>query len=316
LNHKKRIACIDRGHPNISVARQAKLLDISRASVYYTPVVNEEDIRLMHAIDELFTERPIHGTRKLKRYLHDDYGFTVIGRDRIRRLLHEMGLEAIYPRKRIYTSISDASHKKYPYLLRGLSILWPNQVWGTDITYVRLENGWAYLTAILDWFSRYVLSWELSLTMESDFCVAALNRALATTQPKIHNSDQGSQFTDHEYVGILESRGIAISMDGRGRCFDNIFTERLWRTVKREDIYLRSYRDIREAREGLVEYFRFYNMKRRHQSLDYHTPAEIYFKKNTNDSFIKKVEIQPEHKNYTLSLSNLSTKTVLTNPTT
>lgn len=316
MNHEKRIACIDREHPAISITRQAQLLDISRASIYYTPIVNEEDIRITHTIDELFTERPIHGTRKLRAYLRDDYGFVGIGRDRIRRLLHQMGLEAVYPKKRVGSSIPDTSHKKYPYLLRGFPIVRSNQVWGTDITYVRLESGWAYLVALLDWFSRYVLAWELSRTMESDFCVTALNRALGVSVPEIHNSDQGSQFTAHEYTGILEECGVNISMDGRGRCFDNIFTERLWRTVKREDIYLRSYHDVRDAREGLAEYFMFYNMRRRHQSLDYKTPAEVYFKKNVNDSFIKKVESISKYKNYILSLSNLSTETVLTNPTT
>lgn len=293
MNHKERVACIDRDYPDISIARQAELFDISRASVYYQPVINKEDIHIMHAIDELFTERPIHGTRKLRVYLRDDYGFTGLGRDRIRRLLHEMGLEAVYPKKRIATSIPDVRHKKYPYLLRGLPIIRPNQVWGTDITYVRLERGWAYLVALLDWFSRYVVSWELSPNMESDFCITSLNRALAVTVPEIHNSDQGSQFTNYEYTGILETHSIYISMDGRGRYLDNIFTERLWRTVKREDIYLRSYRDIKEAREGLTEYFTFYNRKRKHQSLEYKTPAEIYFKKNGNGSFTRKVEIQP-----------------------
>lgn len=300
----------------ISVSRQARILGISRSRVYYQPIENEEDIRIMHAIDELYTERPIHGTRKLRHYLRDDYGFPGIGRDRIRRLLQRMGLEAVYPKKRMHTSIPDHAHRTYPYLLRGLPVLRPNHVWGTDITYVRLEEGWAYLVALLDWFSRYVVAWELSRTLESDFCISALERALEAATPEIHNSDQGSQFTDRAYTSVLAARGIGISMDGRGRYLDNIFTERLWRTVKREDIYLRSYRDVGDAQAGLAEYFTFYNRKRRHQSLGYRTPAEVYFKKNGFDVCMKKVEILPEHINNTLSLSNLSTKTVLTNPTT
>lgn len=276
LKHSERVAAIDRTHPDLNIARQAQLVGISRGSVYYTPVVNEEDIRIMNAIDELFTKRPIHGTRKLRRYLRNDYGMRV-GRDHIARLLGEMGLEPVYPKPRIHTSISHPKHKKYPYLLRNVPIVRPNQVWSTDITYVRLEQGWAYLVAILDWFSRYVLAWELSLSLETEFCIAALERALAIAKPEIHNSDQGSQFTDRAYTGILEGREIAISMDGRGRCFDNIFIERLWRTVKYEDIFLRSYHAIRDAHPGLGDYFAFYNTERPHQSLGYRTPAEVYF---------------------------------------
>lgn len=192
--------------------------------------------------------------------------------------MREMSLEAIYPKPK--TSVSSPEHKKYPYLLNDIHASFPNHIWGTDITYIRLEFGWAYLIAFLDWFSRYVIAWELSLSLETDFCITALNRALEIAHPKIHNSDQGVQFTSTGYTGILEESDIEISMDGRGRCMDNIFTERLWRTVKYEDVYLKSYRNIGEAREGLSEYFTFYNTERRHQSLDYRTPEKMYFEKN------------------------------------
>ena len=177
------------------------------------------------------------------------------------------------------TSVAHPEHRKYPYLLSGITASSPNHIWGTDITYLKLEEGWAYLVALIDWYSRYVLSWEVSLTMETDFCITTLQSALAEATPKIHNSDQGVPFTDKKYVAVLEESGALISMDGRGRCMDNIFTERLWRTVKYENVFLKSYRNASEAREGLSEYFSFYNKKRRHQSLDYRTPETVYFTK-------------------------------------
>ena len=267
---------IEYSHPDISVSRQADLLDISRASIYYTPRSDPEEVLITRAIDEIYTRYPFYGSRRMKGELADEYGIR-IGRHQVRRLMRFMGLEAIYPRKKPQTSISEPSHRKYSYLLRNLPITHPNHVWGTDITYLRLEDGWAYLVAILDWYSRYVVSWNISPTLESDFCIAALEAALRSKQPKIFNSDQGTQFTDNDFIKILSIREIKISMDGRGRCMDNIFTERLWRTVKYENIYLKSYRNIPEARDGLSEYFLFYNTKRRHQSLDNQTPADIYF---------------------------------------
>ena len=276
MNHKKRIALITNNHPVISIARQTELLAISRSSVYYQPVIDEQDIRAMNAIDEIYTNRPFYGSRRVRHELKDEHGIS-IGRHHIRRLMMPMGLEAVYPKRYVNTSISDISHRKYPYLLNGIVPSRPNQIWGTDITYVRLEHGWAYLTALMDWFSRYVLAWELSPTLETSFCVAALQRALEAGTPIFHNSDHGVQFTDRNYTALLEEQNIRISMDGRGRCMDNIFTERLWRTVKYENIYLKSYQTIDEAREGLIEYFQFYNTKRRHQSLQDRTPEHVFF---------------------------------------
>lgn len=228
----------------------------------------------MRAIDTIFTKRPFYGSRRIRSDLKDEN--ICVGRDHVRRLMHEMGLEAIYPKHRCL-SRSSKHHRKYPYLLRGMNIIRPNQVWGTDITYVRLEEGFCYLVAHLDWFSRYVLSWQLSLSLDTAFCIDSLDRALHIALPEIHNSDQGTQYTSEEYTNILQERGIRISMDGRGRCMDNIFTERLWRSVKYEDVYLKSYRNIQEARAGLTDYFSFYNTERKHQSLNERTPAEMYF---------------------------------------
>jgi putative transposase len=272
LNHNERVEAIERNDPDISIARQAELLDISRSSIYYRPIVDEEDIRIMHAIDRIFTKRPFYGSRRIRNDLEDEGIF--ICREHVQRLMRIVGLEAIYPKKSISTP--NIQHKKYPYLLRNLPILRPNQVWGTDITYVRLEQGFCYLVVHLDWFSRYVLSWELSVSLETEFCIDSLNRSLEIAIPEYHNSDQGTQFTDRAYTGILEAREIKISMDGRGRCMDNIFTERLWRSVKYEDIFIKSYQDIREVRKGLMDYFHFYNTERKHQSLRNRTPADVY----------------------------------------
>jgi len=227
----------------------------------------------MHALDALYTKRPFFGSRRMQGALKDDYEIRIC-REHVQRLMREMGIEAIYPHRN--TSLPAPANPIYPYLLRNLPIIRPNQVWGTDITYIRLEQGFCFLTAILDWFSRAVLSWEVSEKMEVSFCATALRSALARALPEIHNSDQGAQFTAQEYTDILDSQGVAISMDGRGRCMDNIFTERLWRTVKYEDVYLKNYRTIDEAREGLSTYFTFYNEERRHQALENKTPAQVY----------------------------------------
>lgn len=232
----------------------------------------------MNAIDEIFTQYPFYGHRRIKPELKEEYGLD-IGKKRIINLMKEMGLNAIYPRKKLNLSEPDKQHKKFPYLLKNLLITKSNQVWGTDITYIKLKNYFAYLVAILDWRSRYVISWKLSETLENIFCIQALKAALKINTADIHNSDQGAQYTSTDYVNVLEENKIKISMDGRGRCMDNIFTERLWRTVKYENIYLNEYADIGEAEQGLKEYFKFYNERRRHQSLDYKTPAQIYFAK-------------------------------------
>jgi putative transposase len=266
LSYEKKVSLVDRAHPDISISRQAELMGVSRASLYYKPIPDPEEVLITRAIDEVYTRRPFYGSRRMKDTLRDDYEIH-IGRHQVRRLMRLMGLEAIYPKKRPKTSESEPSHKKYPYLLRNLAITHPNHVWGTDITYLRLEDGWAYLVAIMDWYSRFVVAWRVSLTLESDFCIAALNGALQENIPEIFNSDQGAQFTDNDFTKILTAQNIGISMDGRGRYLDNIFTERLWRTVKYENVYLKSYRNIAEAKQGLSEYFSFYNTERRHQSL-------------------------------------------------
>ena len=232
----------------------------------------------MDLIDVIFTKSPFYGNRRITAELKYTYNID-IGRDHTRTLMSMMGIEAIYPKsKKFNTSSSDKNHKTYPYLLKGVEILHPNQVWGIDITYIRLANGFCYLVAIIDWHSRYVISWRLSNTLGIGFCLETLDEALGKAVPEIFNSDQGAHFTSLPFTGKLLDKNIQISMDGRGRCLDNIFVERLWRTVKYENIFIHSYESIPEVREGLNEYFPFYNNERRHQSLDYKTPAEIYLK--------------------------------------
>jgi putative transposase len=234
-------------------------------------------MHLMHHLDELYTEHPYYGSPRMTAQLQRD-GYHS-NHKRVERLMRLMGIAALFPKKK--TSISDSGHSTYPYLLRHLAITRPNQVWGTDITYIRANGQWFYLAAMLDWYSRYVLSWQLSPTMASGFCETVLTEALASATPDIHNSDQGSQFTSEAYTNILRDHGIQISMDGRGRCFDNIFTERLWRTVKYEEVYLHDYQTFAEAASSLNRYFHTYNNRRLHQSLGYQTPAEVYFSRPT-----------------------------------
>lgn len=232
----------------------------------------------MHQIDEIWTQAPFYGSRKIAKELGRRNG-QLINRKRSQRLMRIMGIEAIYPKPK--TSWPNRQHQVYPYLLTGLSITRPNQVWGVDITYIRMHQNWLYLAAIMDWFSRRVLSWELSDRLEAGFCIKTLKTALEQTLPDIHNSDQGSQFTADEYLAVLKAYpDIKISMDGRGRAFDNIFNERLWRTVKQEEVYLKDYTSFKQAKESLTEYLNFYNQKRIHQSLNYRTPTEVYFGKN------------------------------------
>jgi putative transposase len=229
----------------------------------------------MRRLDEQYTRTPFYGIRRMHHWLIGQ-GYEVNAK-RVKRLLRQMGLEAIYAKPR--TSTPAPGHLIYPYLLRGLPIVRPNQVWGTDITYIRLRRGFVYLVAIMDWFSRYVLSWEVSVTLDVGFCLAALEWALETAQPEIFNSDQGSQFTSEPFTGLLLAHDIKISMDGRGRAMDNIFVERLWRTVKYEEVYLKDYETVQDAIESLRCYFLFYNHERMHQSLAYLTPAQVYFQK-------------------------------------
>ena len=252
------------------------MLSISWSTLHYKPVgPSQRDETLMRLLDAQYTAAPFYGVRRMTEYLVKDKGFSV-GRDHVRTLLRRMGLMAIWARPN--TSKPHPEHPVYPYLLRGLDITRANQVWSADITYIRLAQGFAYLAAVIDWHSRYVLSWRLSNTLESGFCVEALNEALERYgNPEIFNSDQGAQFTSAEFIGALTKRSITISMDGRGRALDNIFVERLWRSVKYEDVYLKGYQTIPEVKEGLGRYFGFYNNARHHQGLGYRKPAEVYF---------------------------------------
>lgn len=260
--------------PAIPLVRQAQLLNIASSSLYYRPRVNPLDKPHMDAIDEIFTELPFYGSRRIRLELDDAHGIT-IGRERVRHLMRRLGIETIHPRPK--TSQAAPLHETYPYLLRGLPIRHANQIFGSDITYIRTAHGFVYLVAFIDWFSRYVVAWRLSENMETDFCLDALDQALSVGIPDISNTDQGSQFTATAFTDRLKAQDVRISMDGRGRCMDNIFTERLWRTVKYENVYLKSYRDFAEAQAGLLQYFTFYNERRRHQSLGYRTPASVYF---------------------------------------
>lgn len=267
---------IEPNHEKISIIRQCDLLGINRSGYYYQPKpISLETISLMKRIDTIYTDKPYYGYPKITKQLQRD-GF-VVNRKRVSNLMQIMGIQAIHPKKN--TSKSNTEHLKYPYLLKGLEIIRPNHVWGTDITYVRANGIWFYLMAILDWYSRYVINWKLSKNMYVNFCNETLSEALQNAVPIIHNSDQGSQFTSNDYTNILKQKNIQISMDGRGRCFDNIFTERLWRTVKYEEIYLKEYGSFKEAETSLKKYFHTYNTERLHQSLNYQTPAEVYFKK-------------------------------------
>ena len=277
---------IDKNHKEISIFRQCGLLGLCRSSYYYRSgqVESPYNIELMRLIDREYLQCPFYGSRRMRAWLQTK-GYRV-NRKRVIRLMRLMGLEAIYPRKRL--SSADKEHRVFPYLLRGVRIERVNHVWSVDITYIPMRKGFIYLVAIMDWYSRYVLSWEVSVSLDKDFCVRALEKALLISQPEIFNSDQGSQFTSLAFVNILLDRAIAVSMDGRGRVFDNIFVERLWRTVKYEEVYLKDYVDVKDAVRQLGDYFRFYNNERLHQSLDYKTPAGVYF--GTDKSFMKKNE--------------------------
>ncbi len=243
--------------------------------MYTTPTPPSEGaLALQKAVDEIYTAHPYYGQRRMIIDLAKHHGIHA-GRDAVRTVMQTLGLTALYPAPK--TSVSHPEHTVYPYLLRGVAAHHPNHIWGTDITYIRLQSGFCYLTVILDWYSRKVLSWRLSNSLETSFCVEVLTEALDSAVPDIHNSDQGVQYTSEEYLTVLKAHeSIAISMDGRGRCMDNIFTERLWRTVKYEDIFLKGYVTMDEAYQGLSEYFPFYNTTRPHQSLDYRTPEEVY----------------------------------------
>ena len=255
--------------------RRCELLSLARSTAYHRPQpVCEYDLELMRLIDENYLRLPFYGSRRMRDEL-DDLGHPV-NRKRVQRLMRQMGLQALYPRRR--TSQPGAGHTIYPYLLRGLTIDRPNQVWATDLCYVPMAHGFMYLVAVMDWHSRRVLSWRVSNTMEPDFCVEALEEAIAHYGvPEIFNTDQGSQFTCDAFTRVLKDNGVAISMDGKGRWVDNVFVERLWRSVKYEDVYLKAYETPRELRDGLARYFEFYNARRRHSALDRRTPDAVYF---------------------------------------
>jgi putative transposase len=266
-------ALIEPEHTQLSVLRQCALLGMARSSWYYTPHgESAENLDLMRKLDEQYTRTPFYGVRRMTAWLRQE-GYAV-NHKRIARLLRLMGLEALYPKPRL--SVSGDGVKRYPYLLRDITVARKDQVWSTDITYVRMQRGFLYLVAVLDWYSRFVLAWELSTTLDTRFCLAALEGALAYSRPEIFNTDQGAQFTSAAYTSRLEVAGVQISWDGRGRALDNVFVERLWRSVKWEEVYLKDYQTVADAVRGLDHYFRFYNHERLHQALGYQTPAQVY----------------------------------------
>jgi putative transposase len=260
----------------MSVVTQCELLSLQRSGVYYTPrPVDERSLLIQRRIDEIYTAYPFYGVRKITAQLRADG--LLVNHKAVARHMQVMGLRAIFPGPNL--SKRAQQHGIFPYLLRGLKIERPDQVWGVDITYIRLRSGWMYLFAVLDWFSRFVVSWALDITLEIGFVLESMRSALSIATPAICNSDQGSHFTSPQYLALFQQTPVQISMDGKGRALDNIFTERLWRTVKYEEVYLKDYASPREARSGLTAYLDFYNYRRLHQALDYQTPAQIYFKK-------------------------------------
>jgi len=260
----------------LSIRRQCELLGLNRATLYYEPVAETAlNLQLMRLLDEQYLKMPFLGVIKMTEWLRgQDYR---VNPKRVRRLLRKMGLAAIYPQPK--TTKPGEGHKIYPYLLRNLAITQVNQVWSTDITYIPMPRGFMYLVAVMDWFSRYVLTWQLSNTLDGAFCLSALQQALRYGKPEIFNTDQGVQFTAHAFTDTLQAAGIQISMDGRGRAFDNIFNERLWRSVKYEDVYVKEYATVPALEKGLGSYFHLYNYDRPHQSLAYRTPAAVHFAK-------------------------------------
>lgn len=267
---------LERDNPDLSLTTQADLLGLNRTGLYYQPVPpSAEEVRIKHRIDEIYTEWPFYGSRRITAQLCRET--ILINRKAVQRHMQEMGIAGVCPGPNL--SKRNADSHIYPYLLRSITASYPNHVWGIDITYIRLTAGWMYLVAVLDWFSRYVVSWALDQTLEIGFVLDAAQQGLAHATPLIWNSDQGSHFTSPQYTDLLLAADVRISMDGKGRALDNIFTERLWRTVKYENVYLKGYTSPREARHGIATFLAFYNDRRLHQALDYHTPAEIYYRK-------------------------------------
>ena len=269
---------IEPGIVGLPISQQCELLGLSKSTYYYESAgESSENLLLMRIIDEIFTKHPYYGKHRITVAINKDYkpGF-IVNVKRVQRLMRLMGLEAIYAKPNL--SKAAKNHIIYPYLLRGVKVLHPDHVWATDITYIRMNNGFLYLVVIMDWYSRYVISWQLSNSMDVVFCTNALEQALERGKPIIFNSDQGSQFTSNVFTGLLKEYGINISMNGKGRCHDNIFVERLWRTVKQEEVYLHDYMTVLEAEQNIAKYFEFYNKERRHQSLGYETPMDVYKK--------------------------------------
>ena len=271
---EQRRSWINPQHQRLSIRRQCQLLGLAAASYYYrAEPESAQNLRYMRWLDEEYTRYPFYGVRKMTFGLQQQG--QAVGPKRVRRLLRTMGLMAVYAKPRL--SLNPLAHRRFPYLLKGVAMVRPNQVWSTDITYIRRRGGFVYLAAVLDWYSRYVLAWELSISLEADFCVAVLERALTDQRPEIFNTDQGVQFTSAQFQAPLLAAQVRLSMDGRGRAFDNIFVERLWRSVKYEEVYLKDYRNVAEARHGLNQYFSFYNEQRIHQALDYRTPQNAHY---------------------------------------
>lgn len=277
LRRDERVELIEREERDLPLIVQAGLLAVSRASLYYTPVPPSlKEVALKHRIDEIYTGCPFYGSRKIAAVLAREG--QPVNRKAVQRHMREMGIAGVCPGPNL--SRRDHAHAVYPYLLRNLVAERPDQVWGIDITYVRLRAGWVYLVAVLDWYSRYVVSWEIDQTLELPFVLTCVERAMREATPEIFNSDQGSHFTSEQYLKPLRTKGVQISMDGKGRALDNIFTERLWRSVKYEEVYLKNYETPREARVGLNGYLNFYNTERPHQALGYRTPKEVYAESN------------------------------------
>ena len=269
---------IDHCSNNLSIAKQCDLLSVNKSTYYYRQRgLSERDLEIMKIIDEIYTEHPYFGARRMSKYL-EPYG-VIIGRKAVGRYYRIMRIEAVYPK--VNLSKRNQAHKIYPYLLKGVAITRVNQVWSTDITYIRMAQGFVYLVAVIDWFSRYILSWRVSISLENNFCIAALEEAIEKHgNPEIFNTDQGSQFTAKNFISVLVDRKIKISMDGKGRALDNVFIERFWRSLKQEKIYLIILNTVKEAKNAITNYITFYNKKRMHQSLEYLTPEQVYFKKN------------------------------------
>ena len=280
MSRERRFKMIDRDHPKLSVVRQCSLLDISRSSIYSRRAESDEyELELMSLIDRQYLVRPYYGSRRMAIWLRTQGHH--INRKRVQRLMRLMGIEAVYRRPNI--SKPSPQHKVYPYLLRDVKINRVNQVWASDITYIPMARGFMYLVVIMDWYSRYVLSWRLSNTLDADFCVDALEEALSKAKPEIFNTDQGSQFTSDAFTAMLLEHDIQISMDGKGRYLDNIFVERLWRSVKYEEVYLKAYENVDEAKAGIDTYLEFYNDERPHQSLQYRTPVQVFEPGNVSE---------------------------------